>query len=281
MINTLQLAWANVLRNRRRAWSTILIAAVGCAAMLIAGGFALYTYESLREAAARESGHLILAERDYFRRDEEKPLQYGLSGAPEWIAQLNADPEIRRALPRLQFSGLISNGDKTMIFMGQGIDALGEFAERGVFLRLEHGQLFTGAEAGLPRVLLGRDLARSLGAAVGSGLTLIGTTTDDTMNALDVEVGGIVSSGVPEVDKRLVYAPLAAVQQLLRTDKVSTLAVYLTDLERVPARLATFRAEDPAHAFRPWWEEAFYYNAVRELYNRIFGLLGLIIAALV
>jgi len=38
---------------------------------------------------------------------------------------------------------------------------------------------------------------------------------------------------------------------------------------------------DPAHIYKPWWEQAFYYHSVRGLYDRIFGLLGFIIAALV
>lgn len=55
-MNAFKLAWQNVLRNRRRSFATILIAALGTASLLIAGGFALYTYDSLRESAARDSG---------------------------------------------------------------------------------------------------------------------------------------------------------------------------------------------------------------------------------
>lgn len=49
-------AWQNTLRNRRRSAVTASIAALGTAAILLAGGFALYTYESLAQAAARDSG---------------------------------------------------------------------------------------------------------------------------------------------------------------------------------------------------------------------------------
>ena len=68
----------NVLRNRRRSLVTVLIAAVGTAGVLIGGGFALFTYQSLAEMAARDSGHLILAHQDYFARDEDTPMQFGL-----------------------------------------------------------------------------------------------------------------------------------------------------------------------------------------------------------
>jgi putative ABC transport system permease protein len=47
------------LRNRRRSLVTVSIAALGTAAILLAGGFALSTYEGLAEGAAqhRPSGH--------------------------------------------------------------------------------------------------------------------------------------------------------------------------------------------------------------------------------
>jgi len=283
-LELLRFAWRNVLRNRRRSLATIVIAALGAAAVMISGGFALYTYDALREGAAREFGHFTVAHRDYFQRDEETPLQYGLAGYPALIAALEQDARVTRVLPRLNFSGLISNGDKSMVFMGMGADARAEGEARGVFLKLTDGALFGGMDAGAPRVLLGSALAKSLNARPGSPLTLLTTTVEGGMNAVDVEVSGIVSTGWPEVDKRLVYAPLAAVQKLLLTDKVSTLAVYLESTDQTPAALADWRAREPkpeVREFRPWWEQAFYYQSVRALYNRIFGLLGIIIAVLV
>lgn len=280
-MNALRIAWQNVLRNRRRSLVTIFIAAIGTAAVLIGGGFALYTYEALRDMAARESGHLVLAHKDFFSRDEETPLQYGLEDHARIAAGLEKHPQVRRVLPRLAFSGLISNGDKSMIYLGQGVDVRGELAARGVFLKLVEGALFGGKEEGLPRVLLGRDLAKSLSAQPGATLTLLGTTTAGALNAIDVEVAGIVSTGVPEVDKRLVYASLSSAQRLLATGKVSTLAVYLDETELTAPMLAQLQRDHSGHAVQPWWEQAFYYESVRGLYNRIFGLLGIIIAALV
>ena len=42
----LKFAWLNTLRNRRRSAVTVTITALGTAAIVLAGGFALYTYES-------------------------------------------------------------------------------------------------------------------------------------------------------------------------------------------------------------------------------------------
>jgi putative ABC transport system permease protein len=56
----LKFAALNTLRNRRRSLVTVGIAALGTAALLLAGGFALTTYQSLEQAAARDSGHLVI-----------------------------------------------------------------------------------------------------------------------------------------------------------------------------------------------------------------------------
>ena len=62
----LKFAVQNTLRNRRRSLVTVTIAALGTAAILLAGGFALFTYESLAEAQARESGHLVIGKPEQF-----------------------------------------------------------------------------------------------------------------------------------------------------------------------------------------------------------------------
>ena len=274
------LAWRNVRRNRRRSLVTMFIAAVGTAAVLIAGGYTLYTYDGLREGAAREMGHITLAHKDAFTKDEDTPMQYGLADYKPIIADLKKDPRVRQVLARVAISGLVSNGDKSMIFMGTGVDVKAEAAARGDFLTLTSGTLADSSD-GVSRVMLGTDLAKSLNAKTGSGLTLLATTSGGAMNAVDVTVAGTVSTGWRDLDKRLVYTDVAAAQRLLVTDKVSTLAVFLERTGDTPAVLSDVQAKYPNLAIKPWWEQAFYYFSVREIYNRIFGLLGSIIGVLV
>ena len=279
-MNTFALAWKNVLRNRRRSLVTILITTVGCASILIASGFALNTYNMLRDSSAREFGHITIGGKEYFTRDEETPMQYGIDDYRELAATLGRDEHVRRLLPRVSLSGLISNGDKSVIFLGLGADLAAEADVRGQFLNVEEGTL-TNPAATLPSVLLGTDLAKSLNAHPGSGLTLLATTISGGINAIDVQVAGIASTGWREVDKRLVYTDVDTAQHLLMSPRISTLSVYLDSTERAPEVFERLSAGDAGHAYKPWWEQAFYYHSVRGLYDRVFGLLGLIIATLV
>jgi putative ABC transport system permease protein len=276
-------ALRNVLRNRRRSLVTMLIAAVGTAGILIGGGFALFTYDALRDAAARDSGHVIIANKHYFDRDEDTPMQFGLAAYSALRDRIELDPRVRRVLPRLQFSGLISNGDKSAVFIGTGVDPGGEFAARGPFLQVIAGSTLSDRPdpALPPEVILGDDLARQMNARPGSSLTLLATTTAGSLNAIDVRVQGVVSMGAPEIDKRLVMVNVGTAQQLLLTDRISTLAVYLRDTDDTSAMRAELARSLPDAALQTWADQAFYYVAVRGLYNRIFGLLGLVIVVMV
>ncbi len=275
----LRFAGANTLRNRRRSAVTVAIAALGTAAILLAGGFALYTYQSLAESSARTTGHLIVAQPAQFTQDEDVPLQHGLVDAAALKAQLLADDAVRQVLPRVEFSGLISNGDKSTVMMAAGIDADAEFAVKGPFLTMKSGQVL--ASDMRARVMLGEGLARSLKAEPGSGLTLMASTTEGALNALDVTVAGTFSIGVPEIDKRLVYIDLTSAQRLLATDRVSSLGVFLNGMAATPAAQQRVRAALPQLAVQSWVDQAPFYRSVKDLYNRIFGALGLIIGVIV
>jgi len=281
LIRWIRFALRNTLRNRRRSLATVTLTALGSAAILVGGGFALYTYESLQQAAARDTGHLIVATRDFFDREEDTPMQFGIEHFDQLRDTLLTHREVRYVLPRLHFSGLISNGDKSVVMIGSGVDPQAEFSVRGPFLQLKAGKLLNEDSAKGPDVLIGADLAKSLKAEPGSALTLLGSTTAGALNAVDVKVRGVVSSGVPDIDKRLVLTSLATAQGLLATDKVSSVGVYLADMEQTATMRARLTPQLAPLVMRTWEEEAFFYKAVRGLYDRIFGGLGLVIGLIV
>ena len=276
----LRFAVQNTLRNRRRSLVTASIAALGTAAILLAGGFALFTYDALAQAAARTTGHLILGKAEQFTQDEDVPLQHGLEGVAELRNRLLADPAVRNVLPKVEFSGLISNGDKSTVMMATGVDPDGEFAVKGPFLTMTAGAVLASG-SGEAEVMLGDGLARSLKAEPGSSLTLLASTTQGAMNAIDVRVKGIFSTGVPDIDRRLVYTDIALAQRLLDTERVSSLGIFLDRMESTAPAQARLAAQWPALTVQNWTEQAFFYKSVRDLYNRIFGALGIIIGVIV
>jgi putative ABC transport system permease protein len=276
----LRFAVQNTLRNRRRSLVTVAIAALGTAAILVAGGFALYTYQSLAQGAARNTGHLIVGLPAQFTKDEDTPLQYGLADYKALTAALLADADVRQVLPRIAFSGLISNGDKSTVMLATGVEPDSEFAVKGPFLKMLAGDVLASGAA-QAEVMLGEGLAKSLKAQPGSSLTLLASTTDGALNALDVTVKGVFSTGVPDYDKRVVYTDIATAQRLLNTQRVSTLGVFLRSMQATAPAQQRVAAAHPQLTVQNWLDQAFFYQSVRGLYNRIFGALGLIITVIV
>ena len=279
LIKWMHFAWLNALRNKRRSAVTLSIAALGTAGLLLAGGFALFTYESLAQSAARSTGHLVLGTPAQFSKDEDTPLQHGLDDWQALRKAVLAEPEVRQILPRVEFTGLISNGEKSTVMMANGIDADAEFAVKGPFLQVKAGEVIMSRERLV--VMLGEGLAKSLKAEPGSSLTLLASTTAGALNAVDVTVRGVVSTGIAELDKRLVYVDLPSAQALLATERVSTLGVFLQEMASTAPLQQRLQAAHAGLQVKTWLDLATFYKAVRDLYNRIFGALGLIIALIV
>jgi len=231
--------------------------------------------------AARSTGHLIVAKPEQFSRDEDTPLQHGLDNAAALTVQLLADPDVRQVLPRVDFSGLISNGDKSTVMMAVGVDPDSEFAVKGPFLKIKAGEALVSGKEATAEVMLGEGLARSLKAEPGASLTLLSSTADGALNALDVRVRGVFSTGIPDMDKRLVYTDVLTAQKLLNKQGVSSLGVFLRSMEATPGAQARVAAALPALKVQTWQDQAFFYRSVRELYDRIFGALGTIIFLIV
>jgi putative ABC transport system permease protein len=279
-LSWLKFAFYNTLRNRRRSAITVVIAALGTAAILLAGGFAYSTYEGLAQISARSTGHLTIGKPQHFTSDQDVPLQYGLDNAAALQSKLLTDPAVRYVLPRIEYSGLISNGDKSTIMMAVGIDPDAEFSVKGPTLTLKEGELLQ-TESAEAEIVLGDALARSLKAKPGSSLTLMASTTDGALNAVDVTVKGLVSTGVPDLDKRLVYSNIKTAQKLLNTQRISSLGVFLNSMEATLPAQARLAKVFPELTVQNWLEQAFFYKSVRDLYNRIFGALGAIISVIV
>lgn len=270
----------NTLRNRRRSLVTVSVAALGTAAILVAGGFALSTYESLAQMSARLSGHLILGQPAQFEQDEDTPLQHGLDDPVALGKQLRADPDVRFVLPRITFSGLVSNGDKSTVMLASGIDPDSEFAVKGPFLKVVAGDVLSSGSKEA-EVMLGEALAKSLKAEPGTSLTMLASTTEGALNAIDVRVKGIFATGTPEIDKRAMMTDIATAQRLLVTERVSTLGVYLNRMTDTPRAQARLTAAFPTLTVQTWLDQAAMYKSVRALYNIIFGALGTIIGVIV
>lgn len=284
-MNLVRFAWRNVFRNKRRTLITAGIFCVGTVSMLMAAGFIFSTFFGLRELTiSSEIGHLQVGVRNVFDRTEEKVMQYGLSA--EQLHRINdvtsAMPDVRFTMARISFEGLISNGERTIAIVGSGVDTAKEAKLSSLFVPIVKGAGFPEQQSeSATQIMLASELAANLNAKPGDSLTVLSSTVDGALNALDLTVVGIYSTGVPEQDRRSVLIPLRTAQDLLRTSKVSRVVIVLSNTEQTEIVAEQLKAKLGEFDVRTWSDLAFFYHRVVRLYSNVFAVMGTILLAVI
>jgi len=286
-----RLALRNLARNRRRTALSLAVVAAGTAALVVTAGFVRFSFDGLRAAMIHGGlGHLEIADAAAAAARGaalDRPASPALADWREVRRALEALPHVTAVGANLHLMGLAQSADgRSVSFVGVGAEPDRE-RRMGFEVRLREGSDLPAAAPapGADAALLARGLAESLGVRAGEVVTLVATTPEGTLNALDVTVAGVVTTGVAELDTRFLKLPLASAQRLAQTDSVSNLLVGLDDTRATGAALAAARAALAGRAaplaVTPWSERAPFYGQVRDLYLGIFVFLGTIVVVLV
>ena len=112
-MNTLGLAWRNLLRNRRRSLMTLIAMVLGLTTVLLFGGYTRDINYAMQTDFVRRTGHLQIQHQDYFRFGSGNPAAYGIARYERIIAVVKNDPVLAPMLavvtPTLQFGGIAGN----------------------------------------------------------------------------------------------------------------------------------------------------------------------------
>ena len=284
MFKFIKYASKNVFRNRRRTVITGFVLVFGATSLILAGGFIAFSFRGLRESTIHgQLGHIQVFNKTIFQREEEKPLELGLEHIQELKQKILGQSNVRFTMARIEFMGLISNGDKSVAFLGRGVEPEKELKLADFALDVDQGKFLgeTPENKEESEVILAKGLAKSLKAKIGEYLTVMTTTSTGALNAMDIKVAGIYSTGIPEYDERALMVNLQAAQQLLNTTKVTKLVVVLDETEKTEIVASAIEKLFPALCAKRWFELAPFYNSVVLLYNAIFGFLGFIIFIIV
>lgn len=279
------LAQRNVLRNARRSLLLAGTIAVGTVALLLFVAYIAASLNGLKESTIRGGlGHAQLSAPAQSDGYAEQQLQFGLT--PHDLTRIDTiltqNAHVRRIVPRLAFSGLVSNGPRTVNFAGTGVNPERESQAFGAFQTLSAGSALNGTTSGHYQAIIGVEMARRLAVQPGQSLTLMTTTVNGSINAIDLEVVGLVATGIPETDLYLLQIPLTTAQELLRTDKISTVSVLFDDTDHAPAiSIQLQQALGAEIRLYTWQELAPLYSQVLALFRTQFVVFGLIICIIV
>jgi len=276
----LSLAFRNIFRSRRRTLMMLLVVAGGVSALLLAGGYFSYMFWGFRETTIRNGvGHLQIFNARAFDRDETRVLENGLAGYESVRSIARSTPHVTGVAPRIEFFGMVSNGQKSGTYMGTAV-VPAEERKMHFVPQVLAGRWFS-PEGGENEVIVGAGLARSMNVKPGGGLTLLAVTADGALNGIDVDVVGVITTHFKELDDRLLQMTLPAAQRLLQTDRVTKLVVGLDNTDRTQAVRAVLASRlagsQPRVILKDWQELSPMYRQIVLMFGGILTFMAIII----
>ncbi len=205
----------------------------------------------------------------------------------DWKTSLNIvaqHSEVRAAAPFINGQGMVSVSDRMEGVMVRGIlpdaeqhlTALGDKMKRGELSALRSGEF---------NIVLGVDLARTLGAHVGETVLLItpqGQVTPAGMmpRLKQFHVVGIFEIGMAPYDNALALIHLEDAQKLYRMgESVSGISGSLNDLDRAPQVARELEKQLPSDVYASDWtrQNVNYFAVVAMEKKMMFIILSLIV----
>ena len=226
-----RMALKNLLRHKRRTLITSLIIAFAILIYILTDGLMIgLTDMSFRNIINLESGHLQIANSDYWEERKELPLKNLIIPSEtleEKIMELNG---LKAYTKRLNFSVNLNNGIDELPVTGLGIDINND---KKVFELEEHIMEGRMPEPDTKEIIMGAQLAELMDFKVGSYAVMLIRTEDKTFNTIDGEVVGLLNTPHPTLNENSVFIPLKSAQDRLDVgEKITHYAVRVQDQER-------------------------------------------------
>jgi len=279
----IKIAARSVFRNKRRTIITLLSIIFGCVAIIVFGGFVDYSMWGLRESTIHSRlGHLQVYKAGYSEKGGTNPLAYTIEDYPRIKSIIEDEDHVDFVTSRLEFSGLIGGAENSVICVGKGVEPEKE-RELGITVSIVEGEDLSSEEP--EEGIVGKGLAEGLGVSIDDYLTILTSTAEGALNAVDLKLRGIFRTGVKEYDDVAVMVPMELAKTLLYTENVQSIVVVLDETENTDLVADNLRKEfSQANLdleIKTWSDLATFYHQVVQLYQGIFWVMRLIILIIV
>lgn len=277
----LHLAIRNLFRNTDRTLVGVSAVAAGIIAYLLAGGFIAWIFQDMREATIHSQlGHVQIVRPGFFDKGIADPYAFLLPSGDADRKTVEAARSVTFVTPRLVVNGLVSRGDVTLAFAGEGVDPVRE-KEISSRISIMAGKDLGGANQ--KGALLGEGLAKSLGAGPGDSIVLLVKTASGSSNAVELTVAGTFATVAKEYDDHAIRLPIETARRLMRVAGATSWVVVLNRTEDTGAAVVELRQRLPAKDFEvvPWTDLADFYNKTVTLFSKQVRVVQIIIGLII
>ncbi len=231
----IKMAWRNIWRNPRRTVLTVLAIAFACVLLVFMLSFQFGSYDTMINASVKiNTGHLQVQAQGYNLR---KKMELTIDDPLAIKSMLQNIPEITAHACRSRGFALISTDRRSYGAMVVGVEPEQEAKVSTLGDIVKQGRYWSSSppDDGSAGALVGRLLARNLGAKVGDEITILGQGRDGSVAATVITVQGIYSSGMDEFDRSAVHIPMDVFQDVFFMEgSVHEVVVIAENLALVP-----------------------------------------------
>ncbi|MCU7919944.1 MAG: FtsX-like permease family protein [Candidatus Thiodiazotropha sp. (ex Epidulcina cf. delphinae)] len=253
LLTYLALATRNLSRNRRRTTITLLTMIFGIATLTLLSALNDGWLNQMKtNFILSYTGHLQIHAKGF----EASQNLHDRITEPEEISRLmQSYPEIIGWTQRIRTSGLASAGGGSA-----GIQIMATDPEQETWVTSMNQDVKEGGwlRPGMTRdLLLGRTVARNLGAALGDRIILMAQRLNGEMTSEVFHLQGILETGAPQIDRTLALITLNNAQHWLQMDQTVTDIVIRADTHDntdVLFRLFTQQLSGLKYEIMPWQE---------------------------
>ena len=226
----IRLAIKNLTRHKKRTLLTAGIIALAVVFYIFLDSLMLgMKNKALSNIIDFESGHIQVANKNYWEQRGEFPLENLMDNEEEIIKKIEKLEGIKGISPQLKFFARLNNGIDEIPVPVEGIIAQNEkevFAKGKYFIE---GNYFSQGEY---KAVLGKNLADLMGLKNGDYFTLLFKTKNETFNTIDLKISGLLETPNPNINSNRIFIPLSIAQKVLNVDnKISQYALRVDDKE--------------------------------------------------
>jgi putative ABC transport system permease protein len=277
-----KLALRNTFRNKRRTALTLFSIAIGIAAIILYKSFISYSMWGLQESTIRNGlGHIQIAKsNEYFETGEYDPFNFLINDYKGVANSIKKIEHVKSVVPKISFPATLASSSKSGITMIHATPTTQSF-ELLSFRNIINGREIVSS--GAYEIILGAGLAKKLDLKINDTVTLMGVMRGGGINAMDVKVVGISSSGIKEIDNIYSYLDLETAKSFLGIKKVPQLIILLDNTENLKLVMQDINKRDWKNSIisKSWIELSSYYKQVKTFYQNLLDVIQFIILTIV
>jgi putative ABC transport system permease protein len=251
----LKMAFRNIFRQKRRSLLTALTMFGGFILTAVAIGFSDGTFNGIVNLFTRSRlGHIQLHAQGYLKRPS---LNQTISHYREIGRIIEKTEGVEAWAPRVYSSGLASVGERSVAVRIIGLDPVLENKATNFAQRVSRGRDFSLAAS--REIILGAELAQSLGVSIGDEVVLVSQGADGSLSNDKYRVVGLIRTGDILSDQTTIYLNLEDARDLLVLDgKIHEMIVIARSLKKVTELTSVLHQRLAAYPIdiKPWQEFA-------------------------